>query len=225
MSIELLFDRERSALTKLQQLVKERAAGEKSIVEAFAAASADADKDVQRNRRTVAAARRKSTDEIEAGHTAAVADTNGRYDIAQSVADSNRHSTRKSTVDLFSGQLKKARSEYEDKLWTVESLLEAGEKQALDNFQELKRKAEASARRVGSIWTSADPLLGRVRLNRGHVAFNPAWLPPPTQTDPLGKVSKCLEDADGALARLAASPLRKLTGFAGTLGLVFLAGA
>jgi len=225
MSTDSLFDRERSALVKLQALVQERAVVEKAIADTYAGAFGEADRDVQRARRANAAARKKNVEEIETIHSLNENGTTNQYGAAQAEADRIRHSARKSMVDLYSGQLKKARQEYEDKLWTVESLLEAGEKQALDNFQELKRKAEASARRIGSLWNSADPLLARVRLNRGHIAFDAKRLPPPTETDPLGKVSKSLEDTDGALARLAASPLRKLTGFAGTLGLILLSAA
>ena len=127
-------------------------------------------------------------------------------------------------MNQFSTALEKTRTEYKDKLWTADSLLEAGEKEARDRYDDLKRKVAASARRIEGIWSEAAPRLARVRLTREKVAFDPARLPAPTPTDPVGKVQKCLEDADGAAARLAKAPLPKLLGVGPTLVLFLFAG-
>src|SRR6516225_1355027 len=143
-----LFDQERAAFARLLQLVRDRAAGERSIADAFAAAAAEADREVQKARRTNAASRKKALEELEGGHQTAAADLTGRYDAAQADADRKRHEVRKRAVNQYSAALEKTRGEHRDKLWTVDSLHEAGEKEAGDRYDELKRKAALSAKRI-----------------------------------------------------------------------------
>ncbi len=224
MPTDSLFDRERSAFARLLKLVRDRAAGERAVTDAFAAATAEADREVQKARRTTGSARKKALDELESGHEAAAADVIGRYDAAQAEADRKRNDTRKRAVDQYSAALEKTRSEYQDKLWTVDSLLEAGEKEARDRYEELKRKVAASEKRIEAAWSEAAPRLARVGLSREKVAFDPARLPAPTETDPVGKVQRCLEDSDAAAARLASAPLHKLVGIVPAIGMMVLAG-
>lgn len=222
---DTLFDREQSALAKLQQLVRDRAAGEKAVTEGHIAATTDAEREVQKARRTIASARKKVIDELESGHQLAVREIASRYDAAQRDTDQKRVELRKKTVDHFSAALESARSKYQDKQWTIDSMLEAGEKEAADQHQDLKRKAAASAKRAEAVWTTAEPRLASVRLTREQVTFDARRLPPPIVTDPLGKVQKCLEDADTAAARLDAAFLPKLLGVVPTLVMVVLSGA
>jgi hypothetical protein len=219
-----LFDQERAAFARLLQLVRDRAAGERSIADAFAAAAAEADREVQKARRTNAASRKKALEELEGGHQTAAADLTGRYDAAQADADRKRHEVRKRAVNQYSAALEKTRGEHRDKLWTVDSLHEAGEKEAGDRYDELKRKAALSAKRIEGIWTEAEPRLARVGLTRAKVAFDPARLPAPTETDLVGKVHKCLEDADAAGGRLARAALPRFLGWWALALLVALAG-
>ncbi len=219
-----LFDRERSAFAKLLQLVRDRAAGERSLTDEFAAATAEADREVQKTRRTNAAARKRTLEEMESGHAAALADLTGRLDAAQADADRKRHDVRKKAVNQFSAALEKTRTEYQDRLWTADSLLEAGEKEARDRYDELKRKTAAAARRIEGLWADATPRLARVRLTREQVAFDTARLPAATPADPVADVAKRLDDADRAAARLAKAPLPKLRGLVPALFLFLLAG-
>ena len=219
-----LFDRERAAFAKLLQLVRDRAAGERSLTDEFAAATAEADRDVQKARRTNATSRKKTLEEQEASHTAALADLTGRLDAAQADADRKRHDVRKRAVNQYSAALDKTRTEHKDKLWTADSLLEAGEKEARDRYDELKRKVAAANRRIEGVWSEAAPRLARVRLTREQVVFDPARLPAPTPTDPVGQVQKVLEAADAAAVRLAKALLPKLRGLVPTLLLFLLAG-
>lgn len=219
-----LFDRERAAFARLLQLVRDRAAGERTLTDEFAAAAAEADREVQKARRTNAASRKKTLEELESGHAAATADLTGRLDAAQADADRKRHDVRKRAVNQYSTALEKTRTEYKDKLWTADSLLEAGEKEARDRYDDLKRKVAAANRRIEGIWSEAAPRLARVGLTREQVTFDPARLPAPTSTDPVGVVQKSLDDADAAAARLTKAPLPKLRGLFPTLLLFLLAG-
>ncbi len=225
MPTDTLFDREQSALARLQQLVRDRAAGERAVTEGHVAATAEAEREVQKARRTVGGARKKVLDELETGHQLAAREIASRYDAAHRDVDQKRIELRKKTVDHFSAQLEKTRQQYQDKQWTVDSLLEAGEKEAADTHQELKRKAAASAKRAEAVWAEAAPRLASVRLTRGQVTFDPRRLPVPTVTDPLGKVQKCLEDAEAAAARLDGAFLPKLLGVVPTILMFALSGA
>jgi hypothetical protein len=68
MPTEPLFDRERSALRKLQELVRDRAARENGIAEQYQASMAAAETEVAKARRSVASARKKATDEAVGEH-------------------------------------------------------------------------------------------------------------------------------------------------------------
>ncbi|HET6573024.1 MAG TPA: hypothetical protein VFG68_05435, partial [Fimbriiglobus sp.] len=219
-----LFDRERASFAQLLQLVRDRAAGERALTDEFAAATADADREVQRTRRTNAVSRKKELGELASVHSAALADMTGRLDAALADADRKRHDVRKRAVNEYSTALEKARTDYKDKLWTADSLLEAGEKEARDRYDDLKRKSSAAARRVEGLWAEATPRLARVRLSREKVAFDPARLPAPPDADPVELVQKSLDGAEAAAVRLAKSPLSKLRGVGPTLALFLLAG-
>ncbi len=216
------FDRERAAFARLLQLVRDRAAGERAIADAFAAAAAEADREVQKARRTNAAARKKALEELESAHRAAMADLTGRSDAALADADRKRHEVRKRAVNEFSAALEETRGKHRDKLWTVDSLYEAGEKEARDRYEELKRKVAASAKRIEGIWAEAGPRLARVGVARDTVAADPAR--PPASTDPVGEVQQRLDEADASAARLARAPLPKLLGPVPTLVLFLFAG-
>ncbi|WP_161967397.1 FtsK/SpoIIIE domain-containing protein [Fimbriiglobus ruber] len=224
MSTNSLFDQQRTALARLQQLVRDRSTGERSVSDTFDAAAAEADREVQKARRTLAAARKKAHDELLTAHETAMEEIGTRSDTARADADRGRLDTRKKMVDQFSAQLKTARSEYQDKIWTVDSLYEAAEKETTDRYQELKRTVATATKHVAAAWDTATTVLVRTGLSRERVAFDPARLPPPTPTDPIGKVQKCLEDADAASDRLNRASLPKLLGVVPTLGMAVLAG-
>src|SRR5688500_7373343 len=110
-----LFDRERAAFARLLQLVRDRAAGERALTDEFAAAAAEADREVQKARRTNAASRKRTLEELESAHATATADLTGRLDAAQADADRKRHDVRKKAVNEYSAALEKARTDYKDK--------------------------------------------------------------------------------------------------------------
>jgi DNA segregation ATPase FtsK/SpoIIIE, S-DNA-T family len=222
MSQEMLFDRQRAALVRLQKLVKDRALGEQSISSASTAASAEAEKEIQKARRQNAIARKKATDELDASHQTKLAEFSEQYTADVATYAEERVQTRKKTVDQYSKQLEKLRGEHQDKLWTVDSLREAGDKESLDRYQEAKRKATASAKHFEAVWEQANPVLNSVGLSREIVSFDPTRLPSPTPTDPMGKVQKCQEDVDRAADRLVNARLVQFVGIVPTIGMFLL---
>ncbi|MGL6096860.1 MAG: hypothetical protein ACRC7O_13820, partial [Fimbriiglobus sp.] len=219
-----LFDRERYALQKLQQLVRERAAAESALAEAFRAAAEDADKDVQKTRKVIAAARKKATDDAAAENAAFAGEIADRYAAALQAAEKKRFDLRKRTVDQYSAGLEKTRSDYSDKLWTLDSVLEATEKETTDKHADFQRKAEAGRKRGEDAWGRAAPTLAKVRLPRESLTYPEDQLPPPDAGDPAGNLPKIVADADAAAGFLADSTLPRLTGVNG-LGLFVLASA
>ena len=224
MTPESLFDRERLALRKLQQVVRDRAAGEKAFSDAFQAASEEADKEAQRARKSIAAARKKTDEDLDQVHQANLDSITAKHDAAQENADTKRVEFRKKTVDHFSEALERARTKFQDKLWTVASVLEAGEKEAQDRFDEQKRKADLATVRVAKLWMRAEAVLEKVGLEKSDVTSPEADLPKMEPVALAKKIEAGLADADAAAVRLEHIPLTKLIGLGGTFGAVALMG-
>ncbi len=225
MSSDALFDRERIALRKLQQVVRDRAAGEKTFSDTFQTTTDEADKEAQKARKTIAAARKKSDEDLDQAHQANLDSITTKYDSAQENADTKRVDFRKKTVDHFSEALERARSKYQDKLWTVASVLEAGEKEAQDRFDELKRKSDAAKVRVAKFWDRAEVVLARVGMDRDDVSSPEDELP---REDPIllvKHIESKLGDAEEAAVRLEGIKLTNFLGLAGTFGAVMLMAA
>jgi energy-coupling factor transporter ATP-binding protein EcfA2 len=223
-AIETLFEQERSALGRLQAVVKARAAGEGIVAEAFAAATAEAEREVAKARKQIAASRKRAVEEWTATHHGNTAVLGDRHDGDEAEAEKTRRSLRKKTTDKYSATLQKLRAEYEDKSWTVESIREAGEKEAEDAHVRQRRHAAASGKRLEGLRHTAELGLTRVGLTWAAVEFRTDRLPSATRTDPIGKMEQCLEGCEGAVARLNASTLNALLRPLPTLGLVLLCG-
>ena len=192
--------------------------------ERFAKESADAERDIGRARRQLAAAAKKALDDAETEHADAVGGIGERYDAAEAEAAEVRQSLRARTVTQYSAQLQKLRSETEEKNWTIDSLKEAGEKEAHDKHTQHTREAALAEKHLAERWDGVTPKLTRARLTREGVAFDPARLPSATATDPVGKLQKSLEDVDGAADRLLTAKADRLLTAGPTLALVLVFG-
>ncbi len=224
MSDRSLFDRQRDALGRLQQLVRDRAAAERDVAEAYQSAMDAAEREVTRGRKTHAATRKKADDELSAERDQTVQATALHFaklfvDVEKTTADA-----KKRTEDQHKAAEDKLKSEYNDRKWTLDSLLEAGEKEATDRKADLDRVVKAADEHIAVKWERAEPLLNDVHVTREQVEFPPDRLPPVATNDHEGKLEKTLEDADAAFDKLAAVKLPKLTGVVGTMACVFIAG-
>jgi hypothetical protein len=220
-----LFDRERTALSRLITLVRDRAAGEASIAATYQAADDDAEREVNRARRQIDASRKKAQNEIDDRYQQTVADLGAKYAGMQTAAARKRAETVRDAEDRCAVAVEKANTEYQDRLWTLDSLLEAGEKEADDFRIKLNRQAEGARKKGEALWGRVLPTLARVGTDREEMEFAQSKLPPPTETDPEGKVEKCLEDLEASAVRVEKSFWPKLLGVGGTCGLTLLAGA
>ncbi len=224
MSDRSLFDRQQNALGRLQSLVRDRAAAERDIPAAFQAAVDAAEREANKGRKANAAARKRAEDELAAEREQTQQATG--LDFARRFTEVERYAvdTKKKTEEQHKTAEEALKTEYKDRLWTADSLLEAGEKEAADHKADLDRVAKAADEQTAARWERAEPLLAAVNLTQEQVSFSPDRLPPFATSDHEGKLEKCQEDADAALEKLVAVKLTLLTGVVGTTGCVFVAG-
>jgi hypothetical protein len=224
MSEPSLFRTEHTALRDLQQLVRDRATGEKAVVETYQTAIDAAEREVTKARKSTATARRKAEDELAAERDAAERDIRARFDRRKADREFQAKASKQKIEEQHRTAEATLKSEYKDKLWTIDSLLEAGEKEATDQKAELVRTAAKAEEHLAQSWAEAERHLSAVNLTREDVAFPVKQLPPATLTDPIGKLEACLENVDAATSRLAGSMWHKFTGAVGTMWCVFMAG-
>ncbi len=220
-----LFATQHAALAKLQKLVRDRAGGEKAAAETFQAATDAAERDVQRARKLIAAQRKRADDELAAARQEAEEWLAARFDGEQANADRGYADTRTRTEQQYRAAEAKLKAEYKDQLWTVDSLLEAGEKEAADTKEALLRTAATAEGQIETLWDRMDRHAGAAGVKREEIEFPVKRLPSPRgSSDPEGKLEKLLEDSTAAVDRLAAAFWPKLTGVGGPMLSVLLAG-
>ncbi len=209
------FERERAALVRLVDAVRERAAAEGELTTTHAAAVERAERDVSRARRANAAAAQKDLSERDSGHAAAAAERAAAYEAERAAADATLAERKAQMHDRYQKASQKGKTEFKDRLWTLDSVREGGEKQARDQYETLLRKAAGGEGRVAALWASADPLLARVGLTRGDI--QPREDHTPADGDPVAGMNAAV---DAATAEREALKNLALAKFAGTKGLV-----
>ena len=225
MATENWFDRQRASLQLLQTLVRERAAGEKEITEGYASAVDTAERDVAKSRRVLGAAKARALGEQEAERAAAEAQMESVHRDSESALTTEYQVTKTKTQQTQRAAEAQIKNETKERNWTVDSLHEAGEKQATELKESQLRTARLADERIDEQWIAAEVILDRVQISRGDVEFRASRLPSPIKTDAEGKLEKCLEDSTAALAKLQKSPLTKFAGLLGTMLCVFVSGA
>ncbi|QJW99029.1 FtsK/SpoIIIE domain-containing protein [Frigoriglobus tundricola] len=198
-----LFDRQRAALAQLTDAARNRAGAEAEFTAAFAAAAEKAEREVVRARKAHAAALAQELGALDADHAAAKERSAKAFTAEQIAIDRARDDRRKQTTERFNAAQKSAREGHKDKLWSHDSVLEAGEKTAKEQLESLRRKAAAGAERVTALWNETEPLLKRGRVARAQIEFT-GELPPPTDDDPIKRMNKWIAAAEQGGERLAA---------------------
>ena len=225
MATENWFDRQQASLRLLQTLVRERAAGETALGETYAATVDAAEKEIAKTRRVLGTAKARALGEHESERAASEAQMQSIHSDSESAATSEYQQTKTRTEQKHRAAEAQIKSETRDRIWTVDSLHEAGEKQASELKMSRLRTAKLAGEQIERQWTTAETVLQRVRLSRDDVEFRASRLPSPIKTDPEGKLEKCLEDTGAALTKLQQAVLPKFAGFIGTMICVFVAGA
>jgi DNA segregation ATPase FtsK/SpoIIIE, S-DNA-T family len=224
MASETLFEKQRSAFGRLIAVVKTRATGETIIAETFTKATDEAEKEVTRARKQIAASRKRQTEELTVTNEANVTALHDQYTAEENIAEETRRKLRKKTVDQYSAKLTKLRSEYDDKQWSVESIREAGEKEANDLHDQHQRDISRSGKELEAHRAATAEALGKVGITWDEVEFSPSRLPPAIVTDPIGKMEICLEHCDDAKDKLAKATLKTLLKPGPVIGMFVLCG-
>ena len=214
------FDRERAALLRLTDAVRARTATEAELTAAFEAAAERAEREVSRARKSNVTARAGELGRVDDGHTEAAAAVGRKYDSEQFTADRTRDDRRAQTTEKLKAAEQRGRTEHQDRIWHIDSMLEAGEKAAKEQLESLQRKAAAGTDRIESLWAEAEPLLARGRVRWDAVEFT-GDLPEPSDDDPITRMNKAVQEAQTTLAtldRLRSPGLGRASGF-----LLFLA--
>jgi hypothetical protein len=225
MSEEMLFDVERGALGNLQTLVRDRAAAEEALKEAHRIAIEAADREVQKARKAIASARKRALDELAENQSNAEDACAEQFNNAEGVQGAEYREAKRALEQHKNATDAKLKNEYRERIWTVDSMMEAMQKEADEIKAKLDRQAESGAHSLAKLWKRAESVLGNLSLDRDDVEYPVERLPAPTPTkDYEGKLEKGLEDCEGALERLESCSLPKYTGILGTMGLVLLMG-
>jgi hypothetical protein len=194
------YDRERTALARLADAARARAAAEAAAAAAFREAVDRADRELGRAKKSLAAAREKEQAGIEATHAAAVTDLTGRADAGLFAATRGRDDKLTALSLRFNSAEQKGRAEFQDRLWSLDSVLEGAAKRAADQKEALDRKAAAAEEQVDGLWAEAEPLIGKAGTTREAVSA-PAT-PPPSDDDPITRVQKSIAAAEAAIGVL-----------------------
>src|SRR5262249_16345780 len=203
------FDRQRAALARLAAAVRSRAETEAAFAFELQAAADKAEREVSRARKANAAAREKELGEVDAANAAAAADIAGRFDAEQFATNRTPDERPSPTTHRFKTAQQKGETEYRDKLWSLDSILEAHEKKAKDQQEALKRKAAAGTDEVEGLWKEADPLLVRGRVQRTEVEHG-GDLAPADEDDPINRMQKAIKASEAAVETLRGLFLPKL---------------
>ncbi|HSQ57244.1 MAG TPA: serine/threonine-protein kinase, partial [Gemmata sp.] len=221
---ENYFDRERAAVARLTDAIRNRIAAESALAAEFEAASDRADREVNRARKSNSAARQSELGRIDETHTQTVGAIKRKYDAEQFTTDRSRDERHNVTTSKYREAEQRGRTEYKDRIWHVDSMLEAGEKAAKDQLELLQRKAAGGTEQVQAIWSSAEPILARGRVERSSVEFV-GDLPAPSDDDPITRMNKALQKAEDSLNRAARLWSLRWSHISGLVGLVVIAGA
>ncbi len=217
-----LFDRQRAALANLSDAARARANSEAELTAAFQTATEKAEREVSRAREAHAAAREQEVGALDAEHAAAQERAAKEFTAELLANDRTRDDRRRLTTERFNAAQQRGQTEHKDKLWSFDSVLEAGEKTAKDQLDTLQRKAAAGREQVDALWAEAEPLLKRGRVTRAEVEFA-GELSAPSDDDPISRMNEWLAAAEASVARLRGSLLPALGRLPGLLLFVALA--
>ena len=209
-----LYECEREALGDLLKLVEQRAAREQACRESYDAARNEANREVTRARKQVAADREREKTAVTTAWEDARKAIQDKFTSEQASTDKLRDFTIKESRDRAKTEHDKTQTAFSDALWTADSLYEAAEKQAADQLDILQRKAAGAGEAIERYWSEATPFLERGGLRQdelqpladtGAVALD----------DPLEKMEAALARAGEAVGALENQKSLKRAGVGG----------
>jgi DNA segregation ATPase FtsK/SpoIIIE, S-DNA-T family len=207
------FDRERVALVRLSEAIKSRAGAEAELAAAFQLASEKAERDLNRARKTNAANRETDLSAIDRDHGTVVRQIAAWHDAEILSINRAREEKRAAVVQKYKIAEEKGKAEYNDRLWSLASILEGGEKKAKDQMELLQRKAAAGKDQIEQLWQQAKAPLARCKVTidlDGEAV-------PPQDDDPISGMQKAIADGEETLDQLKNLFWPKLANLGGLL--------
>lgn len=222
---ETLFEVERRALAQLQAIVRDRAAAEAALTETHRAAVDAAEKEVQKARKAIASARKRAMDELMESQTADEEECADRFNNAEGVQAAEYREAHRELDQKTKATEARLKNEYRERIWTVDSMVEAMQKDADVAKAKLVRHADKGADALTKLWKRAEAVLDDGGVDREKIEYPVSRLPAPTPTnDYEGRLDKGLEDCERAVEHLEGSRLTRFTGVLGMMGFVLLMG-
>ncbi len=218
------FDRERTALVRLTEAIRLRAMSEAELAAVFQTSSEKAEREVNRARKTIGTARETELAALDHTHGTAIRELAGQLDAEIFTLNRAREEKRTATVQRFKTAEEKGQSEYKDRLWSLDSILEGGEKKAKDHLELLHRKAAAGESEVEELWKEAEAPLSRCKVQRSAIEFH-GEAAAPGDDDPITGMQKAIEAGEERLDELKNLFLPKLAKFGGLALCVLFAAA
>ncbi len=205
-----LFELERAALRELLTLLAGRAARETATVAEKDQALAAAEREYGRAVKTNTAQRDRERAHIEALYHKATEEVTQRSKQELEEAEHEFAKKKKEITTRLDEEEQNARVLLQDSRWTAESMYEAAEKQANDDFELDKRKAAHTLVNTERLWAQAEPVLDRLQQDRADVEQ-----PPPTGeviVDPYPLIEQNFKQVEAILKSLEASKTLKYSG-------------
>ena len=221
---ENFFDRERAAVVQLTDAISARAAADAELTVSYEAAVERAEREVARARKSNATGREGELGRIDEMHVSSLGTIERKYDSEQYAIDRNRDDRRVQTGEKYRAAEQRGRTEFNDRLWHIDSMLEAGEKAAKEQLELLHRKAAGGTEQVDALWAEAEAALARGRVKRADVEIK-GELSPPSDDDPITRMNKGIQSAESALDRLKRLISPKLSGLRGIILCAIIAAA
>jgi DNA segregation ATPase FtsK/SpoIIIE-like protein len=218
------FDRERAALSRLAEANKARVAAEAELAAAFQTASDKAEREVNRARKTNAAGREHELGGLDTAHTADHGALVRKFDAEQFALNRARDDKRSTLTEKYRAAEQRGQAEYKDKLWSIDSQLEAGEKEAKATREALERKAATGEEQVARLWDDVVPLVGRLKLTRADVGHAGPLPDPEEGEDPTKRMQKAVLTSADAVEKLRALFWPKLANRGGLVLFLLIGG-
>ncbi|MGL4423147.1 MAG: hypothetical protein ACRCZF_20970, partial [Gemmataceae bacterium] len=160
------FAEQSAALTRLQAAVADRHSAETECATAFTAAQDHAEKEIQKQRRHLTAARKRLQEELDEKHQEQVVAIGQRAATRQRAADTIRQTTIDTAEETYSTRHDALTGEFRDRVWTLDSLLEAAEKETEDQRKKFRRDGDQGRKLLQKSWDDVEDLLDKFEFDR-----------------------------------------------------------
>jgi energy-coupling factor transporter ATP-binding protein EcfA2 len=188
------FELQYDAFQQLLAIHQERQTTEAEITAVFESERDKAEWELQRQRKSIQQAQTERLSCLEEEHRHAVAALQQHHESEKYALYRQREELLGELDHKYHQARKQGEEDYQDRLWRADSLLEAGEKAAKEQWETAQRQAETGQQQVEKMWQTLDEVLQLHHLHRTDIIAT-AELPPPTSEEPNVRLEKCLKSA------------------------------